>query len=72
MIKHKEKMARKKVQRKASTWASQALGEPVEFKDVEILKSARMRLGDHSGYTGAELRAIRAEKGCGRPVVSNG
>ena len=65
---HKEKMEIKKENRKQYARVSYTPEEDVDFSDVRYLKTGRARMGDHSGYTGTELRAIRREKGVGRPV----
>lgn len=65
---HKIKMKAKKVARKANAALPYTPEPDVEFIDIKELKASRGRMGDHSGYRGVELRAIRREKGVGRPA----
>lgn len=66
---HKAKMKDKKMLRETNAQVSYTLEPDVAFVDIKELKASRGRMGDHSGWTGTELRAIRREKGVGRPVV---
>lgn len=65
---HREKIKTKKAKRKANAGRSYTPEPDVDFADIKELKASRGRMGDHSGYRGVELRAIRREKGVGRPV----
>lgn len=65
---HTAKMHNKKLKRKAHASMFYTPEPDVEFADIRELKASRGRMGDHSGWTGTELRAIRRVNGTGRPV----
>lgn len=65
---HKEKIKGKKMRRGAKAEVPYTPKPDVDFADIKELKASRGRMGDHSGYRGVELRAIRREKGVGRPA----
>lgn len=65
---HTVKMHNKKLRRQEHASKPYTPEPDVEFMDIEELKVSRGRMGNHSGYRGVELRAIRREKGVGRPV----
>ena len=65
---HTVAMKIKKLRRKENAARPYTPEPDVDFLDINELKASRGRMGDHSGYTGVELRAIRREKGIGRPV----
>ena len=65
---HKEARKPKKEARSAHAQRPYTPEPDVEFADIGELKASRGRMGDHSGWTGVELRAIRRVNGVGRPV----